>query len=427
MKGFMKKVLGGRKKKYRKVDPLGLAVKLGEAVKDKDLPKCSIVILNWNGKHHLEPCFETLRDLDYPSDKYEVVLVDNGSTDGSLEEMREEHSWVKLVENAENAGFSKGCNQGVKASSSPEVVVFLNNDMRVEEAWLRELVSPIARGECAATTAKMYSWDGKLMNSAGGGMNFHGIGIQRGYLEDPGPEYDWARKTLFACGGAMAMDAQIYEDLNGFDEEFFAYYEDVDLGWRTWIAGHEVIYTPKAVCYHHHSSTSKRLPSEMIRLLQVRNPILVCFKNYGEEAFGKAFPALLALAVRRMFACAGIEDDSAFRIERAQTDTTGPVRKMWERARGGAETTYPLTRIATADLIGLNDLLGDWDHWMERRREVQATRERSDEEIFRLFLKPNWCVENEAGYQELHHGLMKDLGIAELFDGLTDAGPEPHK
>ena len=141
MKGFIKKVLGGGKKKRGKVDPLGLAVELGEPVSDDDLPRCSIVILNWNGKHHLKPCFETLRELDYPSDKYEVVLVDNGSTDGSLEEMREDHSWVKLVENAENAGFSKGCNQGVKASSSPDVVVFLNNDMRVEEAWLRELVS----------------------------------------------------------------------------------------------------------------------------------------------------------------------------------------------------------------------------------------------------------------------------------------------
>jgi hypothetical protein len=265
------------------------------------------------------------------------------------------------------------------------------------------------------------------MNSAGGGMNFHGIGVQRGYLEDPGPEYDWPRKTLFACGGAMAMDARAYAELGGFDEEFFAYYEDVDLGWRTWIAGHEVIYTPDAVCYHHHSSTSRRLPPEMVRLLQVRNPLLACFKNYGDEAFAKVIPALLALAVRRMFVSGGIKDDGSFRIENAETDSAGPVRKMWERARGGASDSFPLSRIATADLIGLNDLLGDWDHWIERREEVQATRERSDEEIFRLFLKPTWCIEDEKGYRELHDGVLKDLGIAELFQGFTDDGPEPHK
>ena len=262
-------------------------------------------------------------------------------------------------------------------STSPKAVVFFF-----------PFVSPIARGECAATTAKMYSWDGKLMNSAGGGMNFHGIGIQRGYLEDPGPEHDWARKTLFACGGAMAMDARVFDELGGFDEEFFAYYEDVDLGWRTWIAGYEVLYTPLSVCYHHHSSTSRRMPMEMIRLLQVRNPLLACFKNYGDEAFGKVFPALLALSVRRMFASAGIEDDGPFRIQNAVTDATGPVRKMWERARGGVSETFPLTRVATADFIGMNDLLGNWDAWMERRRAVQSTRQRADEEIFRLFLKP---------------------------------------
>ena len=427
MMGFVKKMFGGRKKKRGKVDPLGLAIELGEVVRDEDLPNCSIVILNWNGKDHLEPCFNTLSALDYPKDKYEVVLVDNGSSDGSVEEMREEHSWVRLIENEENVGFSRGCNQGVEAADAPEVVVFLNNDMRVEEAWLRELVSPLARGESAATTAKMYSWDGKLMNSAGGGMNFHGIGIQRGYLEDPGPEHDWARKTLFACGGAMAMDARVFDELGGFDEEFFAYYEDVDLGWRTWLAGYEVIYTPKAVCYHHHSSTSRRMPTEMIRLLQARNPLLVCFKNYGDEAFGKIFPALLALSVRRMFASSGIEDDGPFRIQNAVTDSAGPVRKMWERARGGSAETFPMTRIATADFIGMNDLLGDWDHWMERRREVQATRKRSDEEIFRLFLKPTWCVEDEAGYKELHEGVLEDLGIGELFKDLTDDGPEPHR
>ena len=111
--------------------------------------------------------------------------------------------------------------------------------------------------------------------------------------------------------------------------------------------------------------------------------------------------ALLALAVRRMFVSGGIKDDGSFRIENAETDSAGPVRKMWERARGGAAETFPMTRIATADFIGMNDLLGDWDHWMERRRMVQATRERSDEEIFRLFLKPTWCIEDEAGYGEL--------------------------
>jgi GT2 family glycosyltransferase len=167
-----------------------LRVRPGPALSEKQLPRAAIVILNLNGKHHLQGCFDSLRALDYPKERLEVILIDNASADGSVEEMRARHGWVKLVVNPVNVGFSAGCNQGARAAKAPETLVFLNNDMRVERTWLRELVAPIVRGECQATTAKMYSWDGKRINSAGGGMNFHGIGIQRGLDELPGPEHD---------------------------------------------------------------------------------------------------------------------------------------------------------------------------------------------------------------------------------------------
>ncbi len=408
-------------------DPLGLAVTLGERVAGRELPRCSIVILNLNGRHHLKPCFDTLRELDYPADRFEVVLIDNASTDGSVEEMRRDHSWVRLIINERNVGFSVGCNQGAEASPEAEVLVFINNDMRVEPGFLRELVSPLVRGECQATTAKMYSWDGKLLNSAGGGMNFHGIGIQRGLNVEPGPDYDWPRKTLFACGGAMAMRRDLFLELGGFDPEFFAYYEDVDLGWRTWVQGHEVWYVPDAVCYHHHSSTSKRLPLEMIRLLQIRNPMLACFKNYDAANLQRILPSMLALAMRRTLMVSGLEDDTPFRIEQADALGGGPVRRMLEKARGQVQDTISIKRVAAADLIGINDLLGRFDHWSARRAQVQARRERDDDEIFRLFLRPEWCIEGEAGYQELQAGLTSMFGLDKLFEGLTEPGAEPHK
>jgi GT2 family glycosyltransferase len=408
-------------------DPLDLRVELGEAVADADLPRCTIVILNLDGHHHLEPCFSALRALDYPEDRFEVLLIDNASTDGSAESVRRDHAWVRLVENDTNVGFSAGCNQGAALSPEAEVLVFLNNDMRVEPRWLRELVSPIARGECSTTTARMYSWDGKLMNSAGGGMNFHGIGIQRGYLEEPGESYAWPRKTLFACGGAMAVDAGVFEEVGGFDDEYFAYYEDVDLGWRTWLAGKEVWYVPTAECYHHHSSTSGKLPPEMIRVLQVRNPLLTCFKNYSDENLRKVLPAMLGLAMRRMFLVSGLQDDTPFRIERAGRGRRGPVRRAWDKARTSVNQAVPVRKVSAADMIGVNDLLGRWDHWMARRGEVQAMRVKSDQEIFRLFLRPKWCIEGEPAYGELQSGLTSFLGIDELFEGLSEAGPEPNK
>ena len=408
-------------------DPLDLRVHPGQPVLDSELPRCAIIILNMNGLPHLAPCFETLAKLDYPQDRLEVILIDNASSDGSQAVMRRDHAWVRLIENERNVGFSVGCNQGAEAASEAEVLVFLNNDMRVEEGWLRELVNPLVRNECQATTAKMFSWDGKLMNSAGGGMNFHGIGIQRGYLVDPGPDYDWPRKSLFACGGAMAMRKDLFDDVGGFDPEFFAYYEDVDLGWRSWVQGHEVWYVPRAVCYHHHSSTSKKLPLEMIRLLQIRNPQLACFKNYDDAHLRQILPAMLALALRRCFLNSGLSDVTPFRIEHASTAQASALERMLSKLRKVAGPTVPFSRVGAADLIGLNDLFGNFEHWRARREAVQDKRKRADSDIFRLFLRPEWCIEEEPGYQALQRGLSDLYGIGELFAGLTEPGMDPNK
>ena len=402
----------------------------GAPVPTAELPRVAIVILNVDGLHHLEGCFGSLRELDYPKEKLQVVLVDNGSTDGSVEEIRAKHAWVELLANERNVGFSAGCNQGARHAADAQVLVFLNNDMRVEPAWLRELVAPIVRGECQAATAKMLSWDGKKINSAGGGMNFHGIGIQKGYLRTPGPEHDVPSRSLFPCGGAMAIDAAVFHEAGGFDQEFFAYYEDVDLGWRLWVMGHEVHYVPSAVCYHHHSSTSSRFPVETVRLLQVRNPLLACFKNYDDANLAHVFPVQLALAVRRMLLVTGLEDDTPWRIERAtpgEPMSTGPTGKGSKRSRRTESGDVPIRPVAVADLIGINDLLGNWEHWQERRAWVQAHRKRSDEEIFQLFHKPLWCVEEEERYRALHFGAARFFGVEEMFRGLTGEGANPNK
>ena len=404
-----------------------LTVEPGEPVEAGELPRVAVVILNHNGRHHLQGCFDSLARLDYPRERLEVMLIDNGSDDGSHMEMKSHHGWVRFVANERNQGFAGGCNQGARLASEAEVLVFLNNDMRVEPDFLRELVSPLVRGECQATQGKMLSWDGKRINSCGGGMNFHGIGIQDGYLEEPAPRHDVPRRTLFACGGAMAIQARLFHDCGGFDPEFFAYYEDVDLGWRLWVQGHEVHYAPQAVCYHHHSSTSRSFPQETVRLLQVRNPILACFKNYDERNLARVLPALLGLAARRMYVIAGLEDDRPFRIEKARSERSSALRRLLGRIGRRRPGRTWLRKAAVADLVGINDFLGRWDHWTERRREVQDRRQRPDEEIFRLFLKPLWCVEDEPAYRELQLGLSRTLGLDDLFSGLSAPGPDPHK
>jgi GT2 family glycosyltransferase len=335
---------------------------------------------------------------------------------------------VKLLVNEKNRGFSAGCNQGALAAARPGVLVFLNNDMRLEPAFLRALVGPIVRRECQATTGKMLSWDGKLVNSAGGGMNLHGIGLQRGYLREPDPRYDLPRRTLFACGGAMAIDPAVFHQSGGFDEDFFAYYEDVDLGWRLWVLGHEVHYVPAAVCHHHHSSTSKRLPPETLRLLQTRNPLLACVKNYEQRNLERVLPVALGLFLRRMRIVAGDFDERPFRIEEARVaGPAGPglLARLRRRLAGRGARGFELPRVAVADLIAANDLLGAWPRWMERRERVQSRRKRPDAAILDLFLKPHWVIEGDPAYAELQEGLSELFGLGRLFAGRTDDEPEP--
>jgi len=439
VKRFLRKLLGPQRLKASSTRAMqqvaregergleSLRVEPGAPISSAQLPKVAIVILNYNGRHHLEGCFDSLAALDYPKDRLEVILIDNGSDDGSQQEMRERHRWVRLIENERNQGFTGGSNQGARAAQGSEVLAFLNNDMRVEPRWLAELVAPIVRGECQATTAKMFSWDGKLINSVGGGMNFHGIGIQTGLMEVPGPAHDVPRKSLFACGGAMAIDARVFHEVGGFDPEFFAYYEDVDLGWRLWILGHSIHYVPGAVCYHHHSSTSRTFPPETVRVLQVRNPLYSCFKNYDDENLRRVLPAMLALATRRMLLISGIPSDRPFRIEDVDLERPGALGKLLDKAKRSFDPDISMRRIAGADLIAINDLLCNWEHWMERRASVQSVRRRPDSEIFPLFMKPMWCIEDEPAYRALHGGLAQFLGIEDLFRGLSIDGREPHR
>jgi GT2 family glycosyltransferase len=381
-----------------------LRVMPGAPVARERLPRVAIVIPNLDGRGVLEDCLASVAELDYPRERVDVVLVDNGSTDGSVALVRERFPDVRIVQHERNLGFAAACNAGARAARDAEVVVFLNNDMRFERAFLAELVAPLVRRECAATTAKILGWDGRTIDTSGTGTTMLGIAVQPGYGEPPRPEHDVPRKTLFACGGAMAIDAAVLRDAGGFDEEYFAYYEDLDLGWRLWVLGHEIHYVPSALCHHHHSHTSKRFPPEVVRLVMIRNSLYTCVKNYDDANLARILPVMLALAVRRAHLKSGL-DERPLRIEQARVNAGDP-------AAGG---TMPIERIGAADLVAIDDLLANWEHWMERRRAVQSRRRRGDDEIQRMFLQPLACVEADPAYARLQQGLVELYRLGDLF------------
>ena len=134
-------------------------------------PSVSVIILNYNGLLHLDPCFSSLAETDYPG-PIELILVDNGSTDPSVEHMGRYHPHVQVVRSATNLGFTGGNNLGVRHASG-EYVVFLNNDMRVTPEWLRHLLAPMQPEEgLICTGAKILRWDGHAVDFVGTRMNF---------------------------------------------------------------------------------------------------------------------------------------------------------------------------------------------------------------------------------------------------------------
>ncbi len=360
------------------------------------------MIPNLDGRDVIPECLDSIAALDYEPGRVEVVLVDNASRDGSVELARKRMPSIRVVQHERNLGFAAACNAGARSANGAEVIVFLNNDMRFEQEFLWELVAPLVRGECAATTAKILGWDGGTIDTSGTGTTFLGIDVQPGYGEAPRPEHDVPRRTLFPCGGAMAIDAAVLRDAGGFDEEYFAYYEDLDLGWRMWVMGHEIHYVPSALCRHRHSHTSNRLPPETVRLVMIRNSLYTCVKNYDDENLARVLPALLALSVRRASIKTGL-DLHEFRIENASVGEgvkRGPASIEW---------------IGAADLIAIDDLLANWDRWMLRRRAVQARRKRGDDEIQRMFLDPLACIEGDPAYVALPKDLVERFGLGDVF------------
>jgi GT2 family glycosyltransferase len=237
-----------------------------------------IIILNWNGRHFLEGCLQALgaqsfRDL-------QIVLVDNGSTDGSVAFLNERFPQVQLIVNQENRGFAAANNQAVRATDS-EFVATLNNDTEVEPAWLEELVKAAetdARvGACASKM--LFARQPGMINSAGIAVDRAGIAWDWRGGEQDDPAERKAVEVFGACAGAALYRREMLDEIGLFDESFFAYLEDVDLAWRAQWAGWKALFVPTARVLHFHSGTAIEGSSFKNRFLG-RNKVWMLVKNY---------------------------------------------------------------------------------------------------------------------------------------------------
>ena len=276
-------------------------------------PRVSVIVLNWNGQGYLADCFASLLALAYPHDQLELIMVDNGSTDQSVAFMHESYPQVKIIETGHNLGFAGGNNAGARVATG-EYVAFLNNDAHVYPDWLSKLVEAVQSDpDVVCAGSRMMNLAGDRVEFGGSSINFYGYGYQEGYDRGNVAQYESTHPTIFACGGALLIQRDVFLNSGGFDEDYFANYEDVDLGWRLWVMGYKVLYVGSSVVLHKHHGTQHQIPDASRRALFERNAMLTLFKNYDDENLARVWPVAWMLAIKRLYLISGL-DSRTYRI-----------------------------------------------------------------------------------------------------------------
>lgn len=267
------------------------------------LAKVSVLILSWNGRKHLEVCLPAVAAQQLPGGReFEILVLDNGSHDGTVAWLEQHHPRVKALASRANLGFCAGNNRLAEAAAG-EALVLLNNDTRPQEGWLAALVAALeeAPADVGAISGKIVDWEGGRLDFARGVMTFDGHAFQHGYrrplagLELP----PHGSELLFACGGNMIVRRESFFGAGAFDADYFAYLEDVDLGWRLWAGGERVTFAPEATVHHRSMATSQVLGNENRGFLFERNAFLTAYKNFDAEYWPRLMPLVLLTLIHR--------------------------------------------------------------------------------------------------------------------------------
>ncbi len=246
----------------------------------------SVIIPNYRGEELLPHCLESVisQDTEVP---FEVVVVDDGSDDGSIDLVAGRYPRVRLLANRRNRGPAAAKNLGAAASRG-EYLAFLDNDVELQPGWMEAMIGRLGAGDesvGACASHLLLNSCGRMLNSTGGMVNLLGYAWDRGIFNPDSGSYSYKSRVMYACSAAMMVKKRVFEEVGGFDERLRYPYEDTDLGWRMNIYGYEVLYEPNAVARHLLSST---MGENWLRNLYLyeRNRLRSVIKNMEPETLG---------------------------------------------------------------------------------------------------------------------------------------------
>ena len=353
-------------------------------------PDLSVVVVHHRGMEHL---LEGLAALEAAvgGGSTEIILVDN--TGGRpIEDVLRRHPTLRRVAAAENVGFAAGCRLGAETARAP-LLLFVNDDAVVEADAPERLASALAGApaDVVAVAGRLVDRTGQKNDFSDGFLTFDGHAFQQdvGRAVSELPLMKPGEERLFACGGLMAVRREEFLSSGGFDPDYFAYLEDVDFGWRQWIAGRRIIAEPRAVARHRGSATGEALGVFARGYLIEKNSFATAYKNFDAEHFRMFMPAIFATFLSRVAEMLGSRNPGASELKRDPYRQDSGDEKAIARWLGIADANGasvgiddPLT---VAHLKALLWIHRNHEALAAKRRIVQAMRRRSDREIFAKF------------------------------------------
>lgn len=257
--------------------------------------RTAIVILNWNGEKFFDKFLPSvLRHSQV--ENTEIVVADNGSTDNSIPYLKQHFPSVKIIDLQHNYGFAEGYNQALKQVEA-DYLVLLNSDVEVSKHWLEPCLSHLEADEkIAAVQPKIVSFNApeyfEYAGAAGGFIDKFGYPFCRGrilnHLEKDEKQYDEATQIFWATGACLFIRADVFKNAGGFDGDFFAHMEEIDLCWRLKNQGHKIVYEPQSTVYHLGGATLTYGSPQKI-YLNFRNNLYMLYKNLPVNKFKRIF------------------------------------------------------------------------------------------------------------------------------------------
>lgn len=355
----------------------------------------SVILVNYRGADDTLIAIKALGELDWPSDRLEIIVVDNDSRDGSVERIRAGAPQAVLVESGANLGFAGGCNLGVSRSHG-EFVAFLNSDARPDPGWVREAIAAFGQSDdVGAVASRVLDWNGERVDFIDAGLAWFGKGYKPYVGERASGLGETAHDVLFGTGSAMFVRAAVYRELGGFDEDFFMFYEDVDFGWRLNLRGWRFRYQPESLAYHRHHAAAGKYGSFKEDYLLERNALFTLFKNVEESRLNEALPAALALTVRRGVV-AGSLDSTEFDYRAGADDR---------------QLTQEVSREALASLYAIDQFVENLPGLTEKRNSIQASRKVSDRQLFSLFGRVDVLAPLDDTHDEGYRSIVESFDV----------------